>query len=120
MSTTITHSSGVITPTVQDGYAARIKTRTRVHTILGRRDPDITFRPAGLRAGTLPLVFASRAAAWAAVDVLVVGQVFTFDDSDNPEIGMKFVVPEGELEPRLDDETRSVWLLDVPFQEVSV
>lgn len=116
--TTITHANGVITPTIQDGYSASIPTRTLVHDILGRPDPDVTFRPAGMRAGTLPLVFADRAAAWAAAAVLVRGEVFTYDDPDLPEVGMAFVVGPGELTPRLDDETRDVWLLDVPFREV--
>lgn len=116
--TTITHAAGVITPTVQDGYAARIPTRSKVHVILGRRDPDVTFRPSGMRSGNLPLVFASAADAWAAVAVLVVPQQLTLTDPDQPHINMVFVVGEGEIAPRLDDETRSVWLLDVPFQEV--
>ena len=116
--TTITHAAGVITPTIQDGYAAKIASRNRVHTILGRRDPDITFRPAGLRTGTLPLVFESRADAWAAAGTLVLPQQFTLTDPDVPEINMVFAVPEGDLEPTLDPDTRSVWLLNVPFQEV--
>lgn len=115
---TITHAAGVITPTIHDGYTARIPMRTIVHDILGRSDPDVTFRPAGMRAGNLPLVFASKAAAWAAVGILKRGEVFTLADTDAPEIGMYFIVGDGELEPELDDATRKVWLLRVPFREV--
>lgn len=116
--TTITHAGGVIIPTIQDGYSASIPMRTLVHDILGRRDSDVTFRPAGMRAGTLPLVFADRSAAWAAAGILARGEVFTLTDPDVPEIGMAFVVADGDLQPQLDDETRDVWLLDVPFREV--
>lgn len=118
MSVTIAHASGVVAPTIQDGYSATIPIRTRAHDILGRTDSEFTFRPAGMRAGRLPLVFESRADAWAAVAILTRGEVFGYEDSDVPEANMSFIVAEGELEPRLDGETRSVWLLDVPFREV--
>jgi len=116
--TTITHASGTIVPAVVDGYEASIEARSIVHVILGRADPDITMRPAGLRTGTLSLVFDSRAEAWAAVAALSIPQVLTLTDADVPEVGMSFVVAGGALEPRLDDETRSVWTVAVPFQEV--
>lgn len=118
MSTVIQHATGAITPEVVDGYEASIEARSRVHTILGRRDPDITLRPAGLREGTLSLVFASRAAAWGAVAALRTPQVLTLTDADVPEVGMSFVVAGGSLQPRLDPDTRAVWTLAVPFQEV--
>ena len=118
--TTISHSSGVITPDQVDGYEPSIEVRSIVHTILGRPDPDITFRPAGMRTGTLPLVFGSRADAWAAVAVLRVPQVLTLADVDVPEVGMSFVVAPGELRPVLDSETRAVWIVEVPYQEVAL
>jgi len=117
--TTITHSTGAIIPTLVDGYEASIEARSIVHRILGRTDPDITARPAGLRSGTLSLVFASRAEAWAAVTVLREPQSLTLTDADVPEVGMSFVVANGALVPRLDDETRSVWILTVPFEEIA-
>ena len=116
--TTITHSTGTITPTVVDGYEAEIEGRSIVHTILGRSDPDITTRPSGLRTGTLSLVFASKADAWAAIAVLRIPQVLTLTDPDVPEVGMSFVFAGGSLVPRLDDTTRSVWTVALPFQEV--
>lgn len=117
--TTITHSAGTIVPDQVDGYEPSIEVRSIVHTILGRPDPDVTFRPAGLRAGTLPLVFGSRAAAWAAVAVLRVPQVLSLADEDVPEVNMSFVVAPGELRPRLDSATRAVWIVEVPYQEVA-
>lgn len=117
MSTIIVHSGGAITPTIVDGYKAARSPRTLVHPILGREDDDVTFRPASLRKGTLTLVFALEADAWAAVNVLATPQVLTLTDSDI-SIGMEFVVTESEIEPELDDGTRVVWTVTFPFHEV--
>lgn len=118
MSTTITHSGGSIVPAVVDGFEASRQMRTIVHTILGRPDPDITYRPAGLRKGTMTLVFATGAAAAAAEAALVVPQVFTLNDPDVPQVAMSFVVADGEVSRSLDSVTRVAWLVTVPFQEV--
>lgn len=117
--TTIIHSSGVIVPEVVDGYEPAIDVRSIVHTILGRSDPDVTFRPAGMRTGVLSFVFAARASAWAAVAVLRVPQVLTLTDADVPEVNMSFVVAPGQLRPTLDPETRAVWIVEVPYAEVT-
>lgn len=115
--TTITHSAGVMTPTVVDGYKAARSPRTILHPILGREGDDVTFRPAGLRKGTLRLVFALEADAHAAVAVLATPQVLTLDDPDI-NITMSFVVAEDDIAPELDDETRKVWIVSTPFREV--
>lgn len=119
MTTTITHSSGVIAPEVVHGFQATRDARSIVHTILGREDPDITFRPASLRKGTLTLVFPTGAAASAAEAILVTGQVFTIQDSTVAEVGMSFVVADGSVTRSLDGGTRVVWTVAVPFQEVA-
>lgn len=120
MVTVITHSTGTITPEVVNGFEAAREARTIVHNIIGRPDPDITFRPAGLRKGTLTLVFATGAAATAAEAALAFPQVLALSDPDVPEVGMSFVVADGDLDSKLDLDTQEVWLLDVPFQEVLV
>lgn len=117
--TTITHSTGVITPTVVDGWSASREARTKVHDILGRSDPDVTLRPAGLRAGTLKLVFATEQAAADAVAVLAVPQVLTLADADRPSLAGRFVAADGTIELQLDDETRDVWIVTCPFREVA-
>lgn len=117
--TTITHAGGAFTPTQVDGYEPSIQVRSIVHTILGRSDPDVTFRPSGMRTGTLSLVFAAQSDAWAAVAVLRVPQVLTLTDDDVAVVNMSFVVAPGDLRPTLDDATRTVWVLEVPFQEVA-
>ncbi len=119
MSTTITHSTGTITPDEVDGFEASRAVRSIVHTILGRADPDITYRPASLRQGTLTLVFASGADAATAEAALLIPQVFTLTDTDVAQVAMSFIVADGDLVSSLDDSTRVVWLVRVPFQEVA-
>ncbi len=118
MSTVITHSGGSISPVALSGYEPSFEVRNIVHTIMGREDPDITFRPAGLRNGTLPLEFATEADAWDAVSVFRTPQVFALGNSDIPSMDMSFVVATGEIRPELDT-TRTRWTLSVPFQEVA-
>lgn len=120
MSTIITHSGGAITPTIINGFSASRPVRTLVHTILGRSDPDVTYRPAGLRKGELTLVFATGAEAAAAEAALIVPQVLTLSDPAVPEVAMSFVVADGEVGTTLDLGTRRVWIVSVPFQEVAL
>lgn len=119
MAAVITHASGEIVPEVVNGFEGSSEVRSIVHTVLGREDPDITFRPAGLRRGTLLLVFADGASANAAAAVLRIPQQFTLSDEDVPEVGMDFVVAGGDVRQTLDPETRTVWIVTVPFQEVT-
>lgn len=115
---TITHAAGVIVPVVAGGWEATRPARSVVHEVLGRSDPDVTLRPAGTRRGTLRLVFAAEADAADASVVLGRGEVFTFADPDRGTLGMSFVVADGDVSLSLDDETRDVWIVLVPFVEV--
>lgn len=117
--TTITHSAGVITPRLVIGWETSRPVRTIVHSVLGRTDPDITLRGVGLRAGTLRLLFSTGAEATAAGAVFATPQTLTLTDTDVPAIGMAFVVAGGDLAAQLDPETRRLWTLAVPFQEVA-
>lgn len=119
MASTITHSTGTLTPAVVDGWQMSREARSRVHTILGRSAPDVTLRPAGMRKGTLRCVFATEAAASAAEAVFAIPQVLTFADSDRPTLAGSFVVADGDIELELDDSTRNTWIVTVPFQEVT-
>ncbi|MGP6171980.1 hypothetical protein ACTU6V_12330 [Microbacterium sp. A204] len=116
--TTITHSTGTITPTIADGYAASRTPGTIMHPILGRESDDVTFRPVALRKGTMSLVFAVEADAHAAVLVLATPQVLTLDDPD-VSISMPFVIADGDITISLNDATRKVWIVEAPFREVA-
>ncbi|WP_298038318.1 hypothetical protein [uncultured Microbacterium sp.] len=116
--TTITHDAGVITPQLVDGYQASSEARTIVHPILNRSNPDITFRAPGLRTGSFRCLFPVEADAVAAFAVFRTPQVLTIADDDRPGIVMSFVVADGDISVELDDETRDVWWVEIPFQEV--
>lgn len=119
MSTEIVTTAGTITPVLVDGYQARRRATSRVHNILGSGDSDITLRPPLMRAGTLSLLFDSEAPALAALSALALPEIFSLNSDDLAGIGMSFCVPEGEdLVINLDDDTREVWIVGVPFQEV--
>ena len=70
MSVTITAGAQTVT-----AEASTIRTRLSrpsrniVHPVLGREDPDVTLRPAGVRAGVLELRVATLADVVALVDV---------------------------------------------------
>lgn len=117
--TTITHSTGAITPELIDGYEAKREARTIVHPILNRSNPDITLRAPSLRSGEFRCLFPVQADAVAAFAVLSIPQVLTLNDADVPAVAMSFVVAEGDLTIALDDETRDVWWVTVPFVEVT-
>ena len=117
--TTITHSTGVITPLLVLGWSAARRSHSLVHPVLGRTDPDVTLRPAGMRTGTLTMLFANAADAAAAEAVFAVAQRLTLADPDVAAVAMTFVVAEGDIAAVLDPETRVRWTLAVPFQEVA-
>lgn len=117
--TTITHSTGTITPQLIDGYQAASEARTIVHPIINREDPDVSLRVAGLRSGSFRCLFPAQADALAAFAVFRTPQVLTLNDPDVPAVGMSFVVAEGDISIELDGDTRSVWWVTVPFREVS-
>jgi len=113
----ITRGDVDIIPTIVDGYESTHETRSIVHQILGRPDPDVTLRPAGLRTGTLRLVFADEFAAADAETEFGVGGVFTFHPIERETLPMDFV-PTGRVTRTLDDQTRRVWIVAVDFHEV--
>lgn len=118
MPTVINHAAGTITPTAVKGWESGAEARTIVHYVPGREDPDITLRPATLREGTITLVFASAAAAYAARPFLVFPQLLTLASTDVPQVSMSFVVANGRVSDVLG--AAGEWTISVPFQEVSV
>ncbi len=115
MSAIITHDAGTITPTAVSSYEAEQAAGNIVHDVLGRAHPDITFRPAGLRTGTLTLTFASAVDANAARLALATGTVFELVAPEQPTIDMAYVVA-GTIGTVLGAALE--WTLLVGFQEV--
>lgn len=119
MTTVITYTDGTITPTLVDGYTIARESRNIEHIILGRASSDFTLRPAGLRAGTLRLLFPLEADATAAEAALSTAELFSLVTDDRDGLDMSFVVVGGGVELALDDQTRSVWIVSVTFQETT-
>ncbi|MFJ2532791.1 hypothetical protein [Microbacterium maritypicum] len=117
--TTITYSAGIITPTAVEGFRASRPIRNLVQEVLDRAEPDIDFRPAGLRTGTFRLVFDGEAAALTAFDALAREELFTIANGDVDGLNMKFAIPEGDLDLEQDDTVVTMWRIQVPFQEVT-
>jgi hypothetical protein len=119
MSTIITSGADTLEPTLVTGYASRREARSIVHTILGRENPDVTFRPASLRSGQLELLFTGESESLDAEQLHATGQTFALISTDRASVEMTYVVADGTIERELDDATRDVWIVRVPFQEVT-
>lgn len=117
MATTITNidTGAKVTPLDARGYESARAARTIIHEVLGTGKIDVTVRPAPTRSGTLALVFTSEATAAAAEAMLTSAATFRLAEPLLPTIGMTFVVT-GNVS-RSQDETRTVWFVDVPFRE---
>lgn len=115
---TIIHAGGVITPTAVANYSSTIEGGNIVHPILGRRDPDITLRPASLRTGTLSLIFDDETASRTAENDHATGGVFGLLHPSLPTVEMSYIVPRGGQITRTKSDSGE-WILTVAFQEVS-
>jgi hypothetical protein len=89
-----------------------------LHPQLNGSGHTVTYRPSRLRAGTLGLIFASPAHAWAAIALLRTAYTFTLT-ADVTEASMTFVVAPGQLAPRHAEKGTPVWVVEVPVQEVA-
>jgi hypothetical protein len=107
-----------VLPLLVDGYTSSRPIRHVVHEVLGNGTAEVTFRPSPRRAGTLRLLFATETAATDAETQLRKPSQFSLTDPDRPSILMVFVVV-GTLVRQLDDESRELWVLEVPYQEIA-
>lgn len=114
----ITNGVDTVEPILVDGYDARRETRTLLITVLGATSRAVSFRPAGLRTGTLRMLFETHTEASACLDLLCGGAALDLSVSDDSEYDMTFVAinaPSIEL----DDDTRGVWWAIADFEEVA-
>lgn len=124
MPQTITRTPALAAPIVPalteaSSYDSSSEVRNQIHPIVGRADVEATLRPAGLRTGTMTLVFTDRATAHTAAQAHRDVGVFHLADSDVPEASMSYVTT-GAVQLTLDPETAREWLLRIGFQEVLV
>jgi hypothetical protein len=118
MATTLTKSGLSIVPLVVVEYSSIRRTGNILHNVLGRSDVDVTFKAAGLREGTLKLLFPSLAAALQVESMHASIGSITLASTELPAIGMRYV-PSGDIELELDDDTRRLWAVSIDFQEIS-
>lgn len=78
----------------------------------------VVFLPVRLPAGSITLVFPTRADAKAAVDLLSTPYSFTWA-ADDPADSMTFVVRPGALQPREGREGGRAWTVTVPVQVIA-
>jgi hypothetical protein len=122
MSTVITYSGGAINPDMVLGYQSQREAGNIVHPILGRDNPDITFRPARLRTGRLELGFYSDTAeedSLAAEEAHALGVIFNLASTDRGSIEMSYVVAGSVVRSLAVPSGTGAWTLDVDYQEVS-
>lgn len=119
MSTTIAAIDGSqlsTTPTQVDGFMSTADPENTITRLIGG-GIAVTLVGGELQEGTLRLVYSSAASAEAARAMFRRPSKFTLTSTDRPEVGMTFV-RSGALGRALDDVTRSIWVLEVGFQEV--
>jgi hypothetical protein len=120
MPITITYGAGaILRPDEVLGYEWSRAVRNITHQPLASAWPAVTIKPAATRAGVLKLFFLTKAGALAAESAHAAANVFVFADTDHPEVGMRYVVGQGEVKVVQDSDTMRRWLVDVPFQQVA-
>lgn len=113
----ITYAGGAIMPVLVGAFESTRDSGNLVHDIDGGPD-DVTFKAAGLRTGTLPLLFTEGAASRTAEEAHATGTVFTLV-TDDASIAMSYVLAEGGRLSRRRERSGE-WVLSVDFQEVKL
>lgn len=117
MAITITMGASSVAPQLVLGYKTTRQGKNLIHPIVNRADPDVTLAEAGLRTGTLELLFLNLTDALAG-ELLHAGVgACQLEDTDLPGMNMFYVV-DGAIGLALDEETRLRWVVSVDFQEV--
>lgn len=117
MTTIISHADGTIVPELVTNYRSSRESNNIIHDVLESGAPYISYRPTGLRTGTIELLFVTHAEALECEALHALPGRFTLTSTERPGINMAFV-PSGEIAVSLDDETRDRWLVTVDFHEV--
>lgn len=119
----------LVTPTAVTGYETTLQSGNVVHQILGSRVPAVTYRPAGLRTGTLELHFEDTRSAMQCESLHTYGRILQLAvdvPDDGPYDGLErlhvadatsmFYVANGNITRRRTDV--DTWIVTVDYQEV--
>lgn len=116
---TLYPSSGAgFTPDLVLGWDSSRQSRTVVHDVLGRPDPDVTLRPASTRTGTLRLFFLDLATAVACEEAHAAATIWTLSTADVLPATMRYVV-DGQIRLTSDGPAHARWVLEAPFREIA-
>lgn len=115
--TTLTSTVATITPLLITGYESARPSTTIVHRLLSG-DEAVSLSKPGARTGVLGLLFDDEAAAAAAELAHATPTVWTLTEPGRPTLAMSYVVDDGDIVRELEDDTRRLWLVRVPFKEV--
>ena len=115
---TISDGVTTITPLLVTAWDTLRDSQNVLHVILGKPEVDVTYRPAGLRAGTLEVLCESLEAALQLEGVVAAAKKLQLADPDHPAINMTFVA-SGKIAVQLDDETRLQATVSIDFQQVT-
>ena len=114
MPAALSNGSTTITPIALSEYMSSQEGGAILHRILGRREPDVTLRPAELRTGSFTLDFDSEGAAEDARAALSESGAWTLEHTERPSVNMRFIVRRLSLS--LSGNGR--WALPVSYEEV--
>lgn len=118
MATLFSRDSDTYTPTLVTGYRSSREPGTLVHPIPGSEDKEFTERPAGLRSGTLTVLFASESDAATFEAALATGEEMDLTSDERTSIVMTFRPVGAPIDRELEDQTRDLWLVTFGYQEV--
>lgn len=117
---TISDGTTTFTPIVIVGWESERVAANVLHDIINRVDDDVTFRPAGLREGTLTALCPTLEDAMQLEVLLAQPKKMTFADPDHPVLNMTFVVPIGTaIRASLDSDTLVLGLVEFSFKQVA-
>ncbi|MCR2785439.1 MULTISPECIES: hypothetical protein [unclassified Microbacterium] len=122
MATVLTTGASVIAPTIVLNISSSREAQNLVHPIIGRAQPDITLRTAGVRTGQLELGFeglTSEADSATAESLLAGAAVWTIVSDERSTLEFSFVVT-GSVTRDLDSDSRDAWVVKIDYQEVGV
>ena len=118
MTTTIIWGTQVVHPELVTGYDSRRDSGNLLHLVIGRVDPDVTLKAAGLRQGTLEVWCPSHSSALAVEALHAQVGVLHLTDDDRPGVAMHYVV-SGAIDVTPEFGTPR-WLVRVAYAEVIV
>lgn len=105
-------------PVMVLGFDSSREVRTTAHAIIGSAEPSYTLRPAGPRSGTLRFLFDSYTELSRAENIHAKQGKVILTDPTFPG-GTLTYIAQGSVRVVLDEDTRTLWVLETDFLEVS-